>query len=301
MTKPLFFLSLLMVATLAPAQGASSISGPFGNPATIKPCARLVLNESFGSAKNGATVTQIGTGSAETDLLKRWMFGQNGWLGSAGKNIAIQARGLFIRLAYDATPVPPGFDNSGKPSGWGDALQLTSEMARKLALIPTRDDASTYLEVREKLPKSPEAWPDIWLYCNHDDYRAGKNSGDSELDVLETNVIFYRDQIFRPEMFVSTSHTLHAAMVEQKWIQPGPARLSDDFHVYGCEIYRKNGQIYWNIFFDGKWQFGSKKDWKWTSPPPTLILGGGAVVKPGGKPSVPDDGTSLDWVRVWRS
>jgi len=301
---PLLVWSLLLAATVLHAQDTPPALKPFGNPATTKPYTHLVLGESFGSTKSGATVTQIGTGSAETDLLRRWMFGQNGWLGSAGKNISLQPDHLFIRLAYDPTSVPPGFDNSGKPSGWGDAFQLTSEISRRLALIPADENHSTYIEVREKLPQSPEAWPDLWLYCNHDDYRAGPHRSESELDILETNEIFYKDHVFRPDMFVATSHGLKdgkGTIVDQKWIKPGPARIADDFHVYACEIHRKNGQLYWNIFFDGKLQFSSKKDWNWTAPPPTLIVGGCAVLKPGRQPSVPSDGTVIDWVRIWQN
>jgi len=296
--------SFLLTVPALHTQGASSPPSPFGNPATTRSYTHLVLDESFGSTKPGATVTQVGTGSAQTDLLKRWMFGQNGWLGSAGNNISLQPNHLFIRLAYDPTPAPPGFDNSGKPSGWGDAFQLTSKMSRQLALIPASENQSTYIEVREKLPQSPEAWPDLWLYCNHDDYRASPHRSESELDILETNEKFYKDGIFRPDMFVSTSHTLKdgkGAIVDQKWIRPGPERLSDDFHVYACEIFRQNGALYWNIFFDGKLQFSAKKDWNWTAPPPTLILGGCAVLKPGKEPSVLNDGTTIDWVRIWQN
>jgi hypothetical protein len=297
MRNSLVVFGLLLAGPPLPAQDA-----PFGNPATTRPDTNLVLNESFGSAKPGATVTQLGTGSAETDLFKHWMPGQDGWLGEAATDISIRPDCLFVALAYDPTPVPPGFQNSGKPTGWGSAFQLTSEMARQVALIPDADGKSTYLEAREKLPKSKEAWPCIWVYCNHDDYVAHPESRSlAELDVFETNEIFYKDHVFRPDMICSTSHGPDGKAVDQKWIAPGPAVLADDYHVYGCEIVNKAGNLYWSIFFDGKLQFTSKKEWKWPAPPPTLIFGCCAVLKDTQQPSVPNDGTSIDWVRVWRN
>lgn len=306
MKKMSSLLSSLGFATLLawPLETRGAEDDPAG-PLAVPPPTRaytLVLNESFGSARKGGTVSRVGDGDQEDDLLARWQFGQTGWLGSDGSNLIFRPNHLFIALTWSAHPVPPGFDNSGSPGGWGGAIQLTARTARRLAIIPA-EGHSTWIEIRAKLPCSPEAWPAFWLYCNANNYRDGQEGGNqkSEVDILETHYTFYKDRIFRPDSFVSTTHTAPDALtVEQAWINPGPARLSDDFHIYACELTTESGKLSWKIFFDGKEQFASEKEFVWKSATATLILAGSAPAQDAKKPSSPDDGMGIDFVRIWK-
>jgi hypothetical protein len=261
--------------TPTPSPGTGGSSVPVGGPGGYT---NMKMNDSFGSSKAGANITSLSqfnsgtygsSGSGWDDHMCAWDCGK--------ANLAMSSDHLEIYPANNGS----GFISS------------------RFEYLPTGNQR-IYYEIRATTGRGDQGgqtWPAFWFFAGNE---PGSRNAQSEFDLMET----YMSQQWGPydsaaggwaQHFVVTSHPDANSTLDSYSISTPGIDITINYNVYGCEVYRgSDGNLHYNIYFNGQLQPSPSQGLPWNSTPPSLFLGW----NPGHSNWSPAT-MKIDYVKAW--
>jgi hypothetical protein len=265
---------------------------PYGG---ISGFTNLIYTDSFGSAKVGATITNVSQFNPSTS------YGLNGtgwdrWEQNWGQS---KSNAANIAMMSDHLEIYP--TNAGS----GQAGFIVSHFET----LPTPGHP-VYFEIRgvtgqggfnANLKNSASTWPAFWLFAGNE---PNDIDNQSELDIMETYMNLQGGQpvtdqpgpVTYNSYFMTTTHTApNATEVETLYNSTGGIDITTTYNIYGCEVSTdSNRNISWIMYFNGAKSSNSTKLLQWTSSNPAILLGWNPGTSPYSNAVM-----MIDYVKVW--
>lgn len=272
--------ALLIAAPPTFSAGTGGQDSPVGGPGGY--AAPPLLDDSFGSAKPGATITSLSQFNPSTPYGAKgtgWDRYMKGWSGQGPCDCA------NLVLQPDHLDILPG-------------TQGAAFIVSHFEFWPTGSD-SYYVEVRATTGRGGyhgQTWPAIWFFSGNGPRR---NNQRSEFDGME----IWNDLSFgtRPDSDGLYTHyytitSLAAGKQYEKQTIATDNDITVNYNVYGFEFYRDSaGNMVMDGYFNGVKRGSLSRGLPWRSSPPAIIIG----YNPGStsyRPAV----MKLDYVKVWK-